>query len=157
MPPGCCPCAANSIISSPFWKTYTGCLLSKKSKTKCCCSSIELCMVKPLHTSPRLFVYSNQAPAIRDQKIKYQHVVWKGLVDAALCMPLNPFGNLSLHLLNGPFPLIPSRAAWTLAYLMWHIPRSTDPYIVLVCCLWLFFRVFYLQALLGTVTSHHFK
>ena len=29
MPPECCPCAANSIISLQFWKTYTGCLLGK--------------------------------------------------------------------------------------------------------------------------------
>ena len=56
----------------------------------------------------------------------------------ALRMPLHPFGTLSLHLLNVPLPLIPSRAAWRLIYLMWRIPRSTESYIVWVYCLWLF-------------------
>ena len=35
-------------------------------------------------------------------------------------------------------------------------PRSTESYIVWVYCLWLVFSVFYLQALLSTVTSYHF-
>ena len=42
VPPGFCPCAANSIISLQFWKTYTGCLLSKESNTRCCSSLIKL-------------------------------------------------------------------------------------------------------------------
>ena len=50
----------------------------------------------------------------------------------------HPFGTLSLHLLNVPLPLIPSRAARRLIYLMWRIPRSTESYIVWVYCLWLF-------------------
>ena len=52
MPPGFCPCAANSIISLQFWKTYIGWLLSKESNTRCCASLIKLCMVKPRHISP---------------------------------------------------------------------------------------------------------
>ena len=99
-------------------------------------------------------------PGPCDQRTKIssecQDAVWKGLVDAALRMPLHPFGTLYLHLLNEPLPLIPSRAAWRLIYLMWRIPRFTESYIVWVYCLWLIFSVFYLQVLLRTVTSHHF-
>ena len=141
MPPGCCPCAANSIISLQFWKTYTGCLLSKESNTRCCSSLIKLCMVKPRHISPSCCLCT-LPPGPCDQRTKIssecQDAVWKGLVDAALRMPLHPFGTLSLHLLNVPLPLIPSRAAWRLIYLMWRIPRSTESYIVWVYCLWLF-------------------
>ena len=61
-------------------------------------------------------------PGPSDQRTKisseYQDAVWKGLVDPALRMPLRPVGTLSLHLLNVPLPLIPSRAAWRLTYLM---------------------------------------
>ena len=159
MPPGCCPCAANSIISLQFWKTYTGCLLSKESNTRCCSSLIKLCMVKPRHISPSCCLCILQ-PGPCDQRTKIssecQDAVWKGLVDAALRMPLHPFGTLCLHLLNVPLPLIPSRAAWRLIYLMWRITRSTESYIVWVYYLWLIFSVFYLQALFSTVTSHHF-
>ena len=159
MPPGCCPCAANSIISLQFWKTYTGCLLSKESNTRCCSSLIKLCMVKPRHISPSCCLCT-LPPGPCDQRTKIssecQDAVWKGLVDAALRMLLHPFGTLSLHLLNVPLPLIPSRAVWRLIYLMWRIPRSTDSYIVWVCCLWLFLSVFYLKALLSMVTFHHF-
>ena len=66
------------------------------------------------------------------------------------------YGAPSLHLLNVPLPLIPSRAAWRLTCLMWHIPGSTDCYIVWVYCCDSF-SVFYLQALLSTVTCHHFS
>ena len=142
MPSGCCcPCAANLIISLQFWKTYTGCLLSKESNTRCCCSLIKLCMVKPLHISPSCCLSIPQ-PGPCDQRPKiyseYQDVVWKGLVDAALRMPLHPFGTLSLHLLNGPLPLIPTGAGRRLTYLMRHIPRFIDSYIVWIYCLWLF-------------------
>ena len=69
MPPGCCPCAANLIISLQFWKTYTGCLLSKESNTRCCSSLIKLCMVKPRHISPSCCLCILQpGPAIREQK-----------------------------------------------------------------------------------------
>ena len=44
----------------------------------------------------------------------------------------------SLHLLNVPLPMIPSRAAWRLTYLMWRIHRTTESYIVWVYCLSLF-------------------
>ena len=149
MPPGCCPCAANSIISLQFWKTYTGCLLSKESNTRCCSSLIKLCMVKPRHISPSCCLCT-LPPGPCDQRTKIssecQDAVWKGLVDAALRMPLHPFGTLSLHLLNVPLPLIPSRAAWRLIYLMWRIPRSTESYIVWVYCLWLFFLCFLLTS-----------
>ena len=115
MPPGCCPCAANSIISLQFWKTYTGCLLSKESNTRCCSSLIKLCMVKPLHISPSCCLCILQ-PGPCNQRTKIssecQDAVWKGLVDAALRMPLHPFGTLYLHLLNVLLPLTPSRAAW---------------------------------------------
>ena len=134
MPSGCCPCAANSIISLQFWKTYTGCLLSKESNTRCCCSLIKFCIVKPLHISPNCCLCMLQ-PGPCDQRPKiseYQDAVWKGSADAALRMPLHPSGSLSIHLLNRPLPLIPSRAVWRLPYLMWHIPRSTDSYIVWV-------------------------
>ena len=158
MPPGCCPCAPNSIISLKFWKTYIGCLLSKESNAMCCCSVIKLCMVTPRHISPSC-CHCILQPGTFDQRTKisseYQDAIWKGLVDAALRMPLHPFGTLSLHVLNVPLPLIPSRAAWSLIYLMWRIHRSIDSYIVWVYCLWLF-SVSYLQALLSTVTSHHF-
>ena len=141
MPPGCCPCAANSIISLQFWKTYSGCLLSRESNTRCCCSIKKLCIIKPRHISPSCCLGILQ-PYPCDQRTKnsseYQDAVWKGLVDAALRMPLHPFGTLSLHLLNVPLPLIPSRTARRLTYLMWRIPRSTDSYIVWVYCLWLF-------------------
>ena len=129
MPPGCCPCAANSIISLQFWKTYSGCLLSKESNTRCCCSLKKLCMVKPRYISPSCCLGILQ-PCPCDQRTKncseYQDAVWKGLVDAALRMPLHPFGTFSLHLLNVPLPLIPSRTARRLTYLMWRIHRSTD-------------------------------
>ena len=138
---GCCPCAANSIISLQFWKTYTSCLLSKESNTRCCCSRIKLCMVKPRHISPSCCLCILQ-PGPCDQRTKisseYQDAVWKGFVDAALRMPLHTFGALFLHLLNVPLPMIPSRAAWRLTCLMWRIPRSTDSYIVWVYSLWLF-------------------
>ena len=141
MPPGCCPCAANFIISLQFWKTYTGCLLSKESNTRCCSSLIKLCMVKPRHISPSCCLCT-LPPGPCDQRTKIssecQDAVWKVLVDAALRMPLHPFGTLSLHLLNVPLPLIPSRAAWRLIYLMWRVPRSTESYIVWVYCFWLF-------------------
>ena len=140
MPPGCCPCAANSIISLQFWKTYTGCLLSKKSNTRCCCSLIKLCMVKPRHISPSCCLCILQ-PGLCDQRTKisseYQDAIWKGLVDAAVCMPLHTFGTLSLHPLNVPLTWMPLSAAWRLTYIMWRIPRSTDSYIQLVYCLWL--------------------
>ena len=64
------------------------------------------------------------------QQVILQLRYWKGSVDAALYMPLQPFGTLYLHLLNVPLPLIPSRVAWRLIYLMWPIPRSTESYIV---------------------------
>ena len=138
MPPGCCPCAANSIISLQFWKTSTGCLLRKESNTRCCSWLKKLCMVKPRHISPSCCLCILQ-PGPCDQRTKISSI------------PLQ-----YLHLLNVPLPLIPSRAAWRLIYLMWRIPRSTESYIVWVYCLWLIFSVFYLQALLSTVTSHHF-
>ena len=104
----------------------------------------KLCMVKPRHISPSCCICILQ-PGPCDQRTKisseYQDAVWKALVDAALRMPLHLFGTLYLqllHLLNVPFPLIPSRAAWRLIYLMWRIPRSTEFYIVRVYCLWLF-------------------
>ena len=125
----------------------------------CCSSLIKLCMVKPLHISPSCCLCILQ-PGPCDQRTKIssecQDAVWKGLVDAALRMPLHPFGTLYLHLLNVPLPLIPSRAAWRLICLMWRIPRSTKSYVVWVYCLWLIFGVFYLQALLSMATSHHF-
>ena len=151
MPPGCCPCAANLIISLKFWKTYTGCLLSKESNTRCCCSLIKLCMVEPRHISPSCCLCILQ-PGPCDQRTKisseYQDAVWKGSVDAALRMPLHPFGTLSLHLLNVPFPLIPSRAAWGISL----DPLTLILYEYIVCDS---FSVFYLQALLSTATSHH--
>ena len=159
MPTGCCPCAANSIISLKFWKTYTGCLLSIELNTRCCCPLIKLCVVKCKHISPNCCLCILQ-PGLCDQRPKisseYQDAVWKGLVDAALRMLLHSFGTPTLHLLNGPLPLITWRAAWRLTYLMWHILRSTDSYTVWV---WLFVTLlvfFYLQALLSMVTSHHF-
>ena len=159
MPPGCCPCAANSIISLQFWKTYNSCLLSKGSNTRCCSSLIKLCMVKPRHISPSCCLCLLQ-PSPCDQRTKNssecQDAVWKGLANAALRMPLHPFGTLYLHLLNVSLPSIPSRAAWRLIYLMWCIPRSTESYIVWVHCLWLIFSVFYLHALLSTGISRHF-
>ena len=116
-------------------------------------------MVKPRHISPSCCLCILQ-PGPCDQRTNIssecQDAVWKGLVDAALRMRLHPFGTLYLHLLNVPLPLTPSRAAWRLICLMWRIPRSTESYIVWVYCLWLIFSVFYLQALLSTVTSHHF-
>ena len=69
MPPGCCPCTANSIISLQFWKTYTGCLLSKESNTRCCSSLIKLCMVKPWHISPSRCLCMLQ-PGPCDQRTK---------------------------------------------------------------------------------------
>ena len=159
MLPRYCPCAAISIISLQFWKTYTGCLLSKESNTRCCSSLTKLCMVKLRHISPSCCLCKLQ-PGPCDQRTKIslecQDAVWKGLVDAALRMLLHHFGTLYLHLLNVPLPLISSRAAWRLIYWMWRIPRSTESYIVWVYCLWLFFSVFYLQALLSRVTSHLF-
>ena len=114
---------------------------------------------KARHISPSCCLCT-LPPGPCDQRTKIssecQDAVWKGLVDAALRMLLHPFGTLSLHLLNVPLPLIPSRAVWRLIYLMWRIPRSTDSYIVWVCCLWLFLSVFYLKALLSMVTFHHF-
>ena len=105
MPPGCCPCAPNSIISLQFWKTYTGCLLSQESNTRCCCSLVKLCMVKLLHISSSYCLCFLQ-PGPCDQRTKisseYQDALWKGLVDATLRMPLAPFGNISQHLLNVP-------------------------------------------------------
>ena len=102
---------------------------------------IMLCMVKSRHIYPSCSLCILQSGPW-DQRTKIssecQDAVWKGLVDAALRMPLHPFGTLSLHLLNVPLPLIPSRAAWRLIYLMWLIPRSTESYIVWVYCLWLF-------------------
>ena len=88
----------------------------------------------PTYISQLLSLYAPSRPL----RSEYQDAVWKGLVDAALHMPLHSFGTLSLHLLNLPLPLIPSRAAWRLTCLMWHILRSTDFYIVWVYCLWLF-------------------
>ena len=141
MPPECGPCAANSIISPQFWKTYTGCLLSKKSNTRRCSSLIKLCMVEPCHISPSCCLCILQ-PCPCDQRTKIssecRDAVWKGLVDAALRMPLHPFGTLSLHLFNVPLPLIPSRGACRLYYLIWRISRSTESHIVWVYCLWLF-------------------
>ena len=88
----------------------------------------------------------DQRPKISPE---YQDAVWKGLVDAALCMPLHSFGTLSLHLLNVRLPLMPSRAVWRLIYSMWHIRRSLTLilYKYIVCDS---FSVFYLQALLST-------
>ena len=138
--PGCCPCAANSVISLQCWKIYTGCLLSKDSNARRS-SLVKLCMVKPWHISPSCCLCIRQ-PGPCDQRPKisseYQDSVWKGLVDAALRIPLHPFGTLSLQLLNVPLPLIPSRVAWRLTYLMRRSPRSTDSYIVWIYCLWLF-------------------
>ena len=135
MPPGCCPCAANSIISLQFWKTYTGCLLSKESNTRCCCSLIKLCMVKPRHPSCCLCILQ---PGPCDQRTKIssecQDVVWKGLVGTALRMPLHPFGTLYLHLLNVLLPLIPSRAAWRLIYLMSLLWCCVSIYINIIVC-----------------------
>ena len=95
-------------------------------------------MVKPQHISPGCCLCILQpGPCHQRTKIssECQDAVWKGLVDAALRMPLYPFGTLSLPLLNVPLPLIPSRAAWRLIYLMWRIiPRSTESYIVSVYC-----------------------
>ena len=92
----------------------------------------------PAYISQLLSLYNLTRPCHQRKKISSENqvAVWKGLVDAALCMPLHPFGTLSLHLLNVPLPLILSRAVWKHTYLMWRIPRSTD--IVLVYCLWLF-------------------
>ena len=94
----------------------------------------------PAYISQLLSLYTPTRPLRSENKNlqECQDAVWKGLVDAALRMPLHPFGTLSLHLLNVPLPLIPSRAAWRLIYLMWRIPRSTESYIVWVYCLWLF-------------------
>ena len=81
MPPGCCPCAANSIISLQFWKTYTGCLVSKESNTRCCSSLIKLCMVKPWHISPSCCLCILQ-PGPCDERTKIssecQDAVWEG-------------------------------------------------------------------------------
>ena len=121
-----------------FLITYTGCLLSKESNTRCCCSLIKLSMLKPLHISPSsVSVYSNQAPAIRHQKYPPNTKMPFGRVwQTPLCVcRSNP---LESSPYNAPLPLIPSRAAWRLTYLMWHIPRSTDSYIVWVYCLWPF-------------------
>ena len=112
-----------------------------KSNTRCYSSFIKLCMVKPRHISPSCCLCILQ-PGPCDQRTKIssecQDAVWEGLVDAALRMPLQPFGTISLHLLNVPLPLIPPRAAWRFIYLMRRIPRSNEPYIVWVYCLWLF-------------------
>ena len=67
MPPGCCPCAANSIISLQFWKTYTGCLLSKESNTRCCSSLIKLCMIKLRHISPSCCLCILQPGSLRSE------------------------------------------------------------------------------------------
>ena len=147
MPPGCCPCAANSIISLQFWKTYTGCLLSKESNTRCCSSLIKLCMVNPRHIFPSCCLCILR-PGPCDQRTKIssdcQDAVWKGLVDAALRMPLHPFGTLYLHLLNVPLPLIPSRAAWRVIYLMWRIldPLNLILYEYIVCDSFLVFSTY---------------
>ena len=116
-------------------------LLSKELNTRFCSSLIKVCMVKPRHISPSCWLCILQpGPCNQRTKISLgcQDAVWRGLVDAALRMPLHPFGTLPLHLLNTPLPLTPSRAAWSHIYLMWRIPRSAESYIVWVYCLWLF-------------------
>ena len=111
---------------------------SKESNTRCCCSLMKLRVVNPRHISPSCCVCILQ-PGPCDRRIQISKMPFgRGLVHAALRMPLHPFGTLFLHLLNVPLSLIPSRAAWRPTYLMWHIPRSTDSYIVWVYCLWLF-------------------
>ena len=111
----------------------------------------------PAYISQLLSLYTPTRPLRSENKnlLRVPRCRLEGLVDAALRMPLHPY-TVNLHLLNVPLPLIPSRAAWRLIHLMWRIPRSTESYIVWVYCLWLNFSVFYLQALLSTVTSHHF-
>ena len=104
-------------------------------------SNLEFFRFLPRHISPSCCLCILQpGPWVQRTKIslEYQFAIWKGLVDAALRMPLHPFGTLFLHLLNMPLPLITLRAAWRLAYLMCRIPRSIDSYIVWVYCLWLF-------------------
>ena len=113
MPPGCCPCAANSIISGQSWNI--SCLLSKESNTKCCCPLIKLSMVESLHTYPSCSFCTQIGPCDQRPKIspESQDTFPKGLR-----VPLHPFGTLSLHLLNGLVSLIPLRATLRLIYLM---------------------------------------
>ena len=68
-----------------------------------------------------------------------------------LCITLHPFGTLYLLLLHVPLPLMPSRAARGLVYLMWHIPRSNDFYFL--CCLWFFSVLAATKQLLRTLLS----
>ena len=93
---------------------------------------------KARHISPSCCLCILQ-PGPCDQRTKIssecQDVVWKGLVDAALRMPLHPFETLSLHQLNVPLPLIPSKPAWRFIYLTWRIPRSIESYIAWVYCM----------------------
>ena len=62
-----------------------------------------------------------------------------GVLQTGLCVQRPTF---SLYLLNAPLPMMPSRAAWRLYYLMWHIQQSTDPYFVRVDCLRLVFSTY---------------
>ena len=135
MPLGCCPFAANSIISFQFWKVIHWLPVEQRIEYKVLLLTYKALYGKaPAYISQLLSLYAPSRPL----RSEYQDAVWKSLVDAALHMPLHSFGTLSLHLLNLPLPLIPSRAAWRLTYLMRHILRSTDFYIVWVYCLWLF-------------------
>ena len=52
------------VLKDPHWLP-----VEQRIELKCCCSLIKLCVVKPRHISPSgISVYSNQAPAIREQK-----------------------------------------------------------------------------------------
>ena len=106
MPPVCCPCAANSIISLPFWKTYTDCLLSKGSNTRCCSSLIKLCMVKPRHISHSSCLCVPQ-PGLCDQRTN----ISSECQDAALkAFGRRCFTYAALSLWN-PLPTLVKRAS----------------------------------------------
>ena len=160
MPTGCCPCAANFYHITPVLKDLHWLPVEQKLEYKVLLLTYKTLHGKaPEYISQLLSLYTPTRP-LRSEKKKIPQSAkmpfGNVLVDAALRMPLHPFGTLYLHLLNVPLSLIPSIAAWRLIYLIWRIPRSTESYIVWVYCLWLVFSLFYLQALLSAVTSHHF-
>ena len=159
MPPGCCPCAANSTISLQFWKTYSGCLLSKESNTRCCSSLIKLCMVKPRHISPSCCLCA-LPPGPCDQRTK----ISSGFTRCRL----EGFGRRCFAYAApsrwNPLPTPVKRASSIDTFkssLKTYLFNMAYPSIhwILYCMSILFvtlFSVFYLQAFLSTVTFHHF-
>ena len=126
----------NPILEDLHWL-----LVERGIEYKCYCSVIKLAMSKPRHIAPFVVsVCTEQAPGIRNKKYPQSTKIPFGRVwlDIALHMPLNRFDTLPPHRLNVPLPLMPSRAAWRLIYLMWHIPQFNDSYFVWIYCLYIY-------------------